>query len=313
MELVMAPMLAITDDKYRNVYSTHFPFFDYSIAPFVSLSDGNKITKRAFAELHPGDQKMKIVPQLLNHNQESFLAGSKFLADWGYQEINLNLACPAKVVMNKGRGSGLLNHPDQIDRILDNICSHLQEQLLSVKIRAGRYNHSEFKNLIPVLNRYPLTKVVIHARTGVQMYDEHVNLDVIQDAITDLLAPITYSGDIFSVEDYTSLQERFPSINSWMLGRGILINPFLPWLIRGGTKELICKAKLLAWYRELFITLDNYSTSDYYVLGRMKNIWQYFHSAFREGDSLLKELLPLLDKQLFFEKSYRFLTDNDFK
>ena len=52
MELVMAPMLAITDDKYRNVYSTHFPFFDYSIAPFVSLSDGNKITKRAFAELH---------------------------------------------------------------------------------------------------------------------------------------------------------------------------------------------------------------------------------------------------------------------
>ena len=145
------------------------------------------------------------------------------------------------------------------------------------------------------------------------MYDEHVNLDVIQDAITDLLAPITYSGDIFSVEDYTSLQERFPSINSWMLGRGILINPFLPWLIRGGTKELICKAKLLAWYRELFITLDNYSTSDYYVLGRMKNIWQYFQSAFREGDSLLKELLPLLDKQLFFEKSYRFLTDNDFK
>lgn len=313
MELVMAPILAITDDKYRNVYHKHFPFFDYSITPFISLSDGNKITKRAFTELQPLEQKMKIVPQLLNHNQESFLNGSEFLLHWGYQEINLNLACPAKVVMNKGRGSGLLNNPEQIDRILASICPYLPEQQLSVKLRAGRYSHSEFKNLIPILNRYPLKKVIIHPRTAIQMYEEQVNLDVIEEAVAGLLAPITYSGDIFSVEDFVYLQQRFPTINSWMLGRGILINPFLPWLILGGKREMICKTTLLLWYKELFMTLDNYSTSDFYVLGRMKNIWQYFHNSFREGESFLKEMLPILDKELFFARSYQFLTENDIK
>src|SRR5690554_1853078 len=264
MELVMAPMLAITDDKYRNVYHKHFPFFDYSITPFVSLSDGNKITKRAFTEHQPLEQKMKIVPQLLNHNQESFLKGSEFLLHWGYQEINLNLACPAKVVMNKGRGAGLLHSPEQVDRILASICPYLSEQQLSVKLRSGRYSHSEFKNLIPVLNRYPLKKVIIHPRTATQMYNEQVNLEVIEEAVTGLLAPITYSGDIFSVEDFVYLQQRFPTIKSWMLGRGVLTNPFLPWLILGGKREMSCKTTLLLWYKELFITLDNYSTSDFY-------------------------------------------------
>lgn len=313
MKLVMAPLLAITDNKFRNIYQKYFPYFDYAIAPFISLPDGNKLTKRAFIDLHPVDQKMKIVPQLLNHNQDSFIKASEFLYLWDYHEINLNLACPAKIIMNKGRGSGLLNYPDQIDRILDNICSSLGKQELSVKIRAGRYHHSEFNNLIKVLNRYPLKSVTIHARTAVQMYEDEVNLNVIADAITDLLIPIIYSGDIFSIDDFCRLQKRFPTIKSWMLGRGILMNPFLPWFIRGGKNSIICKHKLLEWYKELFQTFEQYSISDFYVLGRMKNIWKYLATSFENENEILSTLLPLLDKEKFFEQSFTFLKENDFK
>ncbi len=313
MKLVMAPLLAITDDKFRNIYQKYFPYFDYAIAPFISLSDGNKLTKKAFRDLHPVDQKMKIIPQLLNHNQESFINASKFLYFWGYSEINLNLACPAKIIMSKGRGAGLLNYPEQIDRILHNICSNLENQELSVKIRAGRYHHSEFRNLIQVLNRYPLKEVIIHPRTAVQMYDDEVNLNVIADAITDLSIPITYSGNIFSINDFITLQDRFPTIKNWMLGRGILMNPFLPWFIRGGKKSIICKTKLLNWYEELFTTLDDYSESDFYVLGRMKNIWKYLATSFEKEDEILSLLLPLLDKKKFYKLSYNFLLENDFK
>jgi tRNA-dihydrouridine synthase len=215
--------------------------------------------------------------------------------------------------MNKGRGAGLLNYPEQIDRILNNICSNMEKQELSVKIRAGRYNHSEFKNLIEVLNRYPLKSVIIHSRTAVQMYEDEVNLEVIADAITDLSAPITYSGNIFTVADFIKLQQRFPTIQSWMLGRGILMNPFLPWFIRGGKKNIICKTKLLNWYEDLFNTLDNYSESDFYVLGRMKNIWKYLATSFENKDEILSTLLPLLDKKKFYELSFNFLKETDFK
>ncbi len=313
MKLVMAPLLAITDNKFRNIYQKHFPYFDYAIAPFVSLTDGNKLTKRAFMDLHPVDQKMKIIPQLLNHNQESFINACEFLYFWGYQAINLNLACPAKIIMSKGRGSGLLNYPEQIDRILNNICSNLDKQELTVKIRAGRYHHSEFQNLIQVLNRYPLKGVIIHPRTAVQMYEDEVNLDVIADAITDLLTPITYSGDIFTINDFLTLQERFPTIKSWMIGRGMLMNPFLPWFIRGGKESIICKTKLLEWYQDLFQTLDQYSNSDFYVLGRMKNIWKYLANSFDQKNEIISTLLPLLDKEKFFELSYNYLKEYELK
>lgn len=307
----MAPLLAITDNKFRNIYQKHFPYFDYAIAPFISLSDGNKLTKRAFTDLHPVDQKMRIVPQLLNHNQESFLKACKFLYTWGYEEINLNLACPDKAVMNKGRGAGLLNYPDQIDRILDNICSNLEQQELSVKIRAGRYHHAEFKNLIKVLNRYPLKGVIIHARTAVQLYEEEVNLDVIAEAVTDLRVPITYSGNIFSKDDFARLHKRFPTINSWMLGRGILMNPFLAWYIRGGKPSILCKTKLLNWYEELFKVFEQYSDNDFYVLGRMKNIWKHLARSYE--NEIISQLLPILDKNEFYEVSMNFLNNNNFK
>lgn len=313
MELVMAPLLAITDNKFRNTYQKYFPYFDYAIAPFISLTDGNKLTKRAFTDLHPVDQKMKVIPQLLNHNQESFINACQFLNNWGYHEINLNLACPAKMIINKGRGAGLLNYPDQIDRILDNICSNIGKQELSVKLRAGRYNYSEFNNLTEVLNRYPLKSVIIHPRTAVQMYEDTVNLDIIADAITVLSVPITYSGDIFTVDDFIKLQKRFPTIDSWMLGRGILMNPFLPWYIRGGKKNIICKNKLLNWYEDLFNTFDDNSKSDFYVLGRMKNIWKYLATSFENENEILTTLLPILDKEKFYELSFNFLKENDFK
>ncbi len=313
MNLVMAPMLAITDNKFRKVYQKHFPYFDYAIAPFISLSDGNRLTKRAFTDLNPADQGMKIIPQLLNHNQESFLSASEFLYHWGYTEINLNLACPAKIIMNKGRGSGLLNYPDQIDRILYNICSNLKQQELSVKLRAGRFHHSEFSHLIKVLNRYPIKNVIIHPRTAIQMYDDEVNLEVIADAVAELSIPITYSGDIFSIEDFNQLQSRFPTIKSWMLGRGILINPFLPLFIRDGKKSAIVKNKLLNWYKDLFNTFEQHSESDFYVLGRMKNIWKYLSNSFDNKTEILSNLLPLLEKKIFYDLSFKYLQENDLK
>ncbi len=311
MDLVMAPLLAITDKYFRNVYQKYFPYFDYAIAPFISLSDDSKISKKSFTDLHPVDQRMRVIPQLLNHNQDSFLKASDFLYYWGYNEINLNLACPAKVIMNKGRGSALLNFPSQIDRILNNICSNLDKQALSVKFRAGRYHHSEFQHLIATLNRYPIKNVIIHPRTAGQMYEDNVNLDVIADAITELKHPITYSGDIFSIDDFKKLQARFPTIDSWMLGRGILMNPYLSWYIKGGKDSIICKSKLLNWHRELFETFENYSDNDFYVLGRMKNIWKYLASSFENKSEILAKLLPELNKKKFFEEATKQLENNN--
>ena len=91
------------------------------------------------------------------------------------------------------------------------------------------------------------------------------------------------------------------------------MNLFRPWFIKGGKKDIICKTKLLNWYEELFHAFEQYSGSNFYVLGRMKNIWKYLATSFENEKEILSTLLQLLDKKKFYEISFRYLQENDLK
>ncbi len=98
------------------------------------------------------------------------------LADAGYGEVDWNLGCPYPMVAGKKRGSGLLPYPEAIGEFLDRVCPRLGIGL-SVKMRLGRYDARESAALAPVLNAYPLRKVTVHPRIGVQLYGGSVDLE----------------------------------------------------------------------------------------------------------------------------------------
>ncbi|OQY39805.1 MAG: hypothetical protein B6226_01100 [Candidatus Cloacimonetes bacterium 4572_65] len=290
MKLVMAPMLTITDAKFRNVYNRYFPDFDYAITPFVSFPDGNNITSKA----------------------NSFRDSANYLKAWGYGELNLNLACPAKTVVNKGRGASYLNQPDNVDRVLNDIFTNVDNEV-SIKIRSGRYSFDEFSALAKVLNKYPLKNITLHARTAVQGYTGKVNLDSFAEATDSLKGDLIFSGDINHLETYKMLEEKFPSVSSWMIGRGFLANPFLPRIIKDGSYDCVNKERLIKWHRELFDIFFAYGYSQFYVLGRMKNSWKYLSRSFSEGEEFLKSILPCLDADEFIQMTERFLVEKEFR
>ena len=43
------------------------------------------------------------------------------LAEYGYNEVNINLGCPSGTVVSKKRGAGLLAYPDELDYFLDKL------------------------------------------------------------------------------------------------------------------------------------------------------------------------------------------------
>ena len=45
---------------------------------------------------------------------------------------------------------------------------------------------------------------------------------------------IVYNGDITGLRGFQALAVRFPSVHAWMIGRGVLSNPFLPAIIKKG-------------------------------------------------------------------------------
>ena len=61
------------------------------------------------------------MPQILTNRSEGFIKLAKALKDWGYEEINLNLGCPSKTVVTKGKGSGFLAKPEELERFLTEI------------------------------------------------------------------------------------------------------------------------------------------------------------------------------------------------
>lgn len=86
----------------------------------------------------------------------------------GYKELNWNLGCPYPMVTNRGMGSGLICYPNKIDNILHR--THNETDILvSMKMRMGYETNEEILHAFPVLDKYPLKNVAIHARIGKQL------------------------------------------------------------------------------------------------------------------------------------------------
>lgn len=55
------------------------------------------------------------------NSAEDFIKTAERLQEYGYEEVNLNLGCPSKTVVSKGRGSGFLAEPDRLNAFLEEI------------------------------------------------------------------------------------------------------------------------------------------------------------------------------------------------
>ncbi len=89
----------------------------------------------------------------------------------------------------------MLMFPELVDALLEKMIPRIPVPL-SVKIRLGRKNKEEIHDLIRVLNRHPLDHVILHPRTGIQMYRGDADLDAFEAAMTACVHPFVYNGDI---------------------------------------------------------------------------------------------------------------------
>ncbi len=310
---ILAPMRGITTMHYRKAFARHFQGLDAEMAPFISTVNAERINPKLLKDVLPENNSgLPLIPQLIGNKADDFVQMACALRDLGYDEINWNLGCPHKPVRKKRRGSGLLPHPDTVDAILDQICDRSPCRI-SVKVRLGVSDKSELMNLIPVLNKYPLSEVIIHPRTAEQMYDGTVDLDAFEEAFHALELPVCYNGDINDLAFFQSLQKRFPDIERFMLGRGLLANPFLCEEIKNGLTQshgdtknadfnsdtfvasCLCVSKnhierIAAFHDDVVSSYAAVLHGDHPVLGKMKEFWTYQSIHLSNGKAMFKKL-----------------------
>lgn len=290
--LYLAPLRGVTDAIYRTIYAEHFDGIDLAVAPFVTTHAGRRIKPSHVRDLWlEANPIMPVIPQVLTKNADDCIVLAEHLFDMGYGTINLNCGCPFPQVAKKGRGSGLLCNPDGLDRLLERLLSQIPNRL-SVKTRLGRHHADEIRAVMAVFNRYPLASVIVHPRTGVQMYGGAPDLEAFSWCLQNCRHPVIYNGDINDPSGFRELERRFEPVAGWMIGRGVLANPYLPGLLKGAQPDddKTKTSRFRQFHNDL---LDRYShrlSGPGHLLDRMKGLWKYFSQGFRNSETARKRI-----------------------
>ena len=276
MKLILAPLRGLTEEPFRTAFGRHFSGIDEAVAPFIATTGAERLRDTHVRDLLPEKQLMPVIPQLLSNNPHDFLALAHKLYAMGYQVINWNLGCPYPMVAKKKRGSGLLPHPAMIADFLAAVMPRLKPKL-SVKLRLGYYDADEIRAVIPVLNAFELAGVILHPRLGVQMYGGEADADAFAEVAAQLRHPTVYNGDINCVAAFERLRRQLPNITTFMLGRYLLVNPFLAEELRGGIITVADRQRRFrAFYADLFALYQAKIAHPKHLMDRMKAYWLYF-------------------------------------
>jgi tRNA-dihydrouridine synthase len=280
-EILFAPFKGLTDRPYRNALARHFGGYDAMYAPFVSGVGQERINPSKLVDVVPFEKNLvPTVPQFISTDAREISLLGKTFEQHGYEHINWNLGCPFSRIADKKRGCGMLPYPHELDKILNEVFKEFPIRL-SIKTRLGYYKPDEIFRVLEVLNQYPIHLLIIHARRGTQIYSGEVNLEGFKACLSASKHPLAYNGDIFHVARFREMQKLFPQVNTWMLGRGALINPFLPLEIRerqaGETEK---RTKIAAFINEVFEESLKIARKPARQLGYMKAVWYYLSGLF---------------------------------
>lgn len=288
MKYYLAPMEGITGYIYRNTYEKFFHDIDKYFTPFIVPNKSKSFKTKELRDLLPeNNEGLNIVPQILTNDSEGFIYISKKLQQLGYNEVNLNLGCPAGTVVSKNRGSGFLAKREELHKFLEEIFK-LEDMKISIKTRIGKDSPDEFYELIKIYNEYPMEELIIHPRTQKDFYGNKPNLEVFKDALALSTNKICYNGDIFTAKDYEEIIKTFPSVETVMLGRGTIANPGLMGEIKNNT--IIDKKVFKAFHDEILNQYIEVFNEERNALFRMKELWGYMIYMFSDNKKYAKKI-----------------------
>ena len=197
--LWLAPLRGVTVRTFRAVFGDAIREAGFSgmYAPFIPANAGFRFSRRLFADILPEGKRtdLELVPQVIGKDPAALRDWCRAVKDLGYSRADLNAGCPFPMIRRKGRGSGLLRSPDVLDRMLEAGCAEMGDGGFSLKVRLGVERPDELLGLMPIINRYPLAVLTVHARTARQMYEGAVDRGAFAAVMDAAAVPVMYNGD----------------------------------------------------------------------------------------------------------------------
>jgi tRNA-dihydrouridine synthase B len=290
--LLSSPLQGFTDFRFRNTFQKYFGGIDTFYSPYIRLNGKFEIKPSYDRDLLPkNNNTLEVIPQIITNDADEFLFVANYVKELGYKELNWNLGCPYPMVTKRCMGSGLICDWERIDGILDKVHSN-SDIIVSMKMRMGYEESSEILSVFPVLDKYPIKNIAIHARIGKQLYKGGVDLDSFERCLDKTRHKIYYNGDITTVAGFREMVKRFPTIDHWMIGRGLIADPFLPNMIKSDTTEYPSNRMEIfkKFHDALYYEYESALSGSSHVLVKMESFWEYFATSFPNPHKTFKKI-----------------------
>ena len=290
MKIDFAPMEGVTDFVFRKTFNKYFKGVSRYYTPFLSPAPKRILAQKELREVVPeNNEGMELIPQLLTNNAEDFNLAAGKLYEMGYNTINLNLGCPSGTVTAKGKGSGFLKYPDELEEFLYKIFG-AADYNISIKSRIGVKYEEEWETIMRIYEKFPLSELILHPRLMKEQYRGTVHASTLKTAYLSFGNKLTCNGDIKSIEDIKKISDDMPNCERIMIGRGLISDPFLAEKSNGYTHT--DRRMIKEFASELFMTYIDEFKSEHAAVNRMKGIWFYLINSFdnyRKNSKLIKK------------------------
>lgn len=220
-KLILAPMAATSCTTFRLLckkYGADVIYTQmYHVKDLVEISKTKDVTE--YLNIKPEEHPITI--QLIGGLKDPWEEAIKLVENLA-DKIDINLGCPESEMLERRCGSYLLNQPEQIRKIIQQV-KQTTNKSITAKIRSG-WKTNNYLEIGKILEEEGIEEIAIHPRTKVQMYTGKADWNAIKELKQNLKIPVIGNGDINLPGHAKSMLEQ-TKCDGIMIGRTAIKNP----------------------------------------------------------------------------------------
>lgn len=168
-----------------------------------------------------------LAAQIIGSDPQTMALAARKLEDLGrFDCIEINMGCPARVVVRSGNGSALLREPDRAGEILRSVCEAVALPV-RLKMRLGwDAAHITAPLIAGIAQSVGCREIILHGRTRSQLYSGEVDLDAMRRVRRCVQIPLYANGAVVQAEDARTFA-RAVGADGVCIGRAALKQPWI--------------------------------------------------------------------------------------
>jgi nifR3 family TIM-barrel protein len=229
-DAILAPMDGYSDWPFRSLCRSLGSAMSYT--EFVKSDDIVHLFRRVRAKMTYEESERPVTIQIYGDDPDVLLEAALIAQDLGPDIIDINMGCPAKTVVHRGCGVGLMRTPEKIGQIFAKLTAKLRIPVTG-KMRLGWDDCISYREVARIVEDNGAALIAVHGRTKNQGYGGQANWDAIAEVKSLVKIPVIGNGDVKRVADIRRMKE-YTGCDAVMIGRGAIANP---WIFSGIDRE----------------------------------------------------------------------------